>query len=368
MRHRGIIAVAVILAVLVPACSGHRDDGALGAEVPAPLAVSRGPVVYVSSAHGSDGGTGSEHDPWRTVQRAVDSAEPGQIIMLREGVYPEWVNWWLSGGTADAPITLQAHPGERAVITGSLQIRVDWVRVSGLVFRGGTSANRKDVLLYVSGGDHIEISHNELFGSVSSAIFLGDGGDTADDVRVVNNHIHDNGDSGNFDHGVYCGHARGVLVANNVIERNTAFGVQLYPDCDDALVSNNTIVGNGRAGVIVGGDSETASDRDRVVNNVIARNSEAVVGYWPGPTGRDNRVERNLIGDNRENTVHGELKDVGNMLRSPRFVDYRTGDYRLVSRSAGVDDAIGRFSPDTDFVGRARPDGRFADLGAFESS
>lgn len=368
MLHRRVVAVAVVVAALVSACSGVRVDGPVGSAVPAPLEESRGPVVYVSSAHGSDDGTGAEDDPWRSLQHALDSVEPGQVVMLREGVYPEWVNWWVAGGTEDAPVTLQAFPGERAVITGSLQIRVDWVRVTGLIFRGGTAANRKDVLLYVSGGDHVEISHNELYGSVSSAIFLGDGGDTADDVRIVNNHIHDNGDSSQFDHGVYCGHARNVLVANNVIERNTAFGVQLYPDCDDALVSNNTIVGNGRAGVIVGGDSDTASDRDRVVNNVIARNKEAVVGYWPGPTGKENRVERNLIGDNGDNGVRGDLLTAGNVLRSPRFVDYRAGDYRLASRSAGVDDAIGAYSPDTDYAGRARPDGRSADLGAFESS
>ena len=118
----------------------------------------------------------------------------------------------------------KVHSGERPVITGSLHIISSWVRVTDLTFLGGTPANMKEVLVFVDGGDHVEISNNDLSRSVSSAIFLGEGDNTADDVRIQANHIHDNGDSSSFDHGVYCGHARGALFENNVIDHNTVLG------------------------------------------------------------------------------------------------------------------------------------------------
>ena len=72
---------------------------------------------YVSSANGSDSNPGSEEKPWKTVQYAVDSANPGDTIYLGNGVYKEQVVIQTSG-LPDAPITLTSLPGETAMIEG----------------------------------------------------------------------------------------------------------------------------------------------------------------------------------------------------------------------------------------------------------
>ena len=203
---------------------------------------------------------------------------------MRAGTYPEWLTLSRSG-TATAPITLTSYPGERATITGRLKITGSYVRVSGLRFQGGTSANASDVVVYVSGGDHVEVSGSELTGAAMSAVYVGDPGNGADAFRFVSNWVHDNGSHYNLDHGIYCGTARGALIANNLFERSYAYGIHLYPDCDGAVVTQNTVVGSGRSGIIVGGES-TTSDGNVVVNNLVAFNAD----FAYGPTGAGLRV------------------------------------------------------------------------------
>jgi pectate disaccharide-lyase len=360
------LAVVVALSVtVVMACSGSVFEP-VGSALPGPLRDSTGAVFYVAP-NGSDANPGSLDRPWQNLQHAFDSVGPGETIMVRNGVYPAWTSWEKQSGTEERPMTLRAYPGEHPVITGALRIRSSWVRVTGLTFEGGTDANTTEVLIYVSGADHVEISHNDLHGAHKSAMFLGDGDNTADDVRIVANHIHDNGASPQFDHGIYCGHAIDALIVNNVVERNTAFGLQIYPNCDGALIANNTIVANGRAGVLVGGNSEITTSHVRVVNNVVFGNGEGVVGYWPGQVGVGNRVERNLIADNKDSFVDGKLLNIGNVSSSPRFVDYANDDYRLAPRSPAIDAAIPQYSPVVDYDGNRRTVGRYPDLGAFEA-
>ena len=64
---------------------------------------------YVSPA-GDDAAAGTVDAPWKTVQRAVASAAPGDVINLRAGTY--------AGGVfVDKPdITIQSFPGERATL------------------------------------------------------------------------------------------------------------------------------------------------------------------------------------------------------------------------------------------------------------
>src|SRR3954464_1558529 len=62
---------------------------------------------YVSSA-GDDSAAGTIDAPWRTVQRAVSSVAPGDVVNLRAGTYD-------GGVFVNKPnITIQSYPGERA--------------------------------------------------------------------------------------------------------------------------------------------------------------------------------------------------------------------------------------------------------------
>ncbi|QFU88428.1 right-handed parallel beta-helix repeat-containing protein [Amycolatopsis sp. YIM 10] len=75
-------------------------------------------TLYVAT-NGNDSAPGTFSQPLRTIQRAVDLAQPGHTIEIRGGTYAPAANIQiLKNGTASQPITLRNHQGERVVIDG----------------------------------------------------------------------------------------------------------------------------------------------------------------------------------------------------------------------------------------------------------
>jgi alpha-N-arabinofuranosidase len=88
---------------------------------------------------GTDSNLGTAASPVRTIQRAAELAQPGDVITVHEGVYRERVNP-PRGGESDAQrIVYQAAPGEKVEIKGSEVIN-NWVKVQENVWKA-TIAN-----------------------------------------------------------------------------------------------------------------------------------------------------------------------------------------------------------------------------------
>ncbi len=77
---------------------------------------------YVSPT-GNDNNPGSYNAPFYSLQKAVDLAQPGDVIYLRGGTYPyvNTINIRTNAGTALAPIRVLAYPGERPYFDFSAQ-------------------------------------------------------------------------------------------------------------------------------------------------------------------------------------------------------------------------------------------------------
>lgn len=355
-----LIAVAATLAVLLAGC-GSEESAPVETPTPTPPPV-QGRLLYVAP-DGSDAAPGSRSRPFRTIRRAADRVEPGDSIVVAPGTYPEDLTLARSG-TRAAPVTLTSVGGTRPVLTGRLKVTASNVVVTGLVFAGRTAANPDDVAVYISGGNSIELDRNEIRGAAQSGVFVGEG---ATGVRITRNWIHDNGKTV-LDHGIYYENGSGGVIANNVIETSFGYGIQLYPNADDVLVTQNTIALNGRSGIIVGGEDRTA-DRNHIVNNIVALNREqGIRTFWGGPLGTGNVAEQNLVGENGDD---GSSQTAGLDLRAtveadPLFVDADGGDFSLRADSPALDLALPAYSQPTDFDGVARPQGDAPDLGAFE--
>ena len=356
-----LTSAAIALALVVSLAGCGSGDAPPADSTPTTPAV-KGRVLYVAPG-GSDEATGSRGRPFRTIQRAADELEPGDSVVVAPGTYPDDLTLERSG-TSAAPVTLTSRGGERPVLTGRLKVTASNVVVSGLVFQGRTAANPEDVAVYVSGGHSVVLDGNEVRDAAQSGVFVGEG---ATGVRITRNWIHDNGKTV-LDHGIYFENGSDAVIASNLIERSFGYGIQLYPNADDVLVTQNTIVKNGRSGVIVGGEERTA-DRNRIVNNIVALNREqGIRSFWGGPLGTGNVAEQNLVWKNGED---GGVESAGLVVLAtieadPLFVDASGGDFSLRAGSPALGQALPSYSQPTDFDGTTRPQGEGPDLGAFE--
>src|SRR3954463_13391944 len=90
-------------------------------------------VLHVATT-GSDSADGSEADPFRTIGRAADLAQPGDTVRVHAGEYREWVVPQRGGLSDGRRITYEAAPGGHVGIKGSEQV-TGWEQVDGPVWR-----------------------------------------------------------------------------------------------------------------------------------------------------------------------------------------------------------------------------------------
>jgi Protein of unknown function (DUF1565)/Right handed beta helix region len=133
--------------------------GVLAAVLMARSEARAGPATFYVSPSGSDqdGGT-SPSTPFRTIQKAVDLARPGDVIILAPGDYYQDVVS-KRDGTPDAPITIKGPPS--AVLKGGGNTRVFEIRNDNLTLDGFTldglagapnsAAGYREKLLYAIG-------------------------------------------------------------------------------------------------------------------------------------------------------------------------------------------------------------------------
>ncbi|NGY64248.1 DUF1565 domain-containing protein [Lentzea sp. NEAU-D13] len=124
---------------------------AVGVAVGLPSNADAATSLFVAT-NGSDSNPGTQAAPLKTVQKAVDRAQPGDTIYLRGGTYAPSTNVQiLKNGTSSAPITLRGYNNERVIIDGE-----NMPHTPGAV---GSSIPRAE-----RGAIHIEGDHWRLIG------------------------------------------------------------------------------------------------------------------------------------------------------------------------------------------------------------
>jgi parallel beta-helix repeat protein len=90
------------------------------------------PRTYVVSGQdprADDSGPGTAQRPFRTISRAAALAQPGDTVLVHEGVYREWVIP-PRGGEPNKPITYLAAPKEQVVVKGSEVWKPQWKKLA----------------------------------------------------------------------------------------------------------------------------------------------------------------------------------------------------------------------------------------------
>ena len=89
-------------------------------------------TLYVSASSGSDTNSGTAASPFRTIQHAATISAPGDTVDIFGGTYHETVTPARSG-TAGAPITFQAVPGQKVIVDGANTVS-GWTKYSGSIY------------------------------------------------------------------------------------------------------------------------------------------------------------------------------------------------------------------------------------------
>ncbi len=95
-----------------------------------PVQARRTFFVAQGNARASDENPGSEDRPWKTLGRAARVLEPGDRVVVKRGVYREWVRPARGGVGPAQMITYEAAQGEEVVLSGADPVAGKWVASS----------------------------------------------------------------------------------------------------------------------------------------------------------------------------------------------------------------------------------------------
>ncbi len=252
LTHRGpllaraIVVVCAALALLLSACvpgvfASSRLPDSVATAVEAwvcgeePLSPAYQPTLFVAT-NGSDASDGrSVEAPFKTLQRAVDEAGPGDVVWVRGGVYGSDVEFRRSG-LPGRPIVVESYPGECAVFDGAGLERVQRIRLTGVrhvVLRNFVVRNSPSEGVFLMDSHDVTVSHVRSHHNHMSG-FLTMGGD-----RNLFSHViaHDNVDR---PHG---GDADGIGISTG--DGNRIHYCVTFANSDDGVdtwLSTNTLV------------------------------------------------------------------------------------------------------------------------------
>ena len=344
------------------------------ATAPAPP-TSSGPALYVSPS-GSDSNDGSSAHPYATINKAANAATAGMTIHVAPGVYQAVTT--SKSGTASQRIRYISDVQWGAKVMGTSSSEAAWMQDGSYVDLVGFDISGGSRLGVENNGSNVRILGNYVHNIAGSCSSSGGAGIDNSNYSASNDDIIGNivGNIGpsigscNTVQGIYLSNSGGVT-ANNIVFAVSAWGIQMWHAATNATIINNTVF-NCYGGIVVGaGDSPggVTADNTLVANNIVYKNTGYGI-YEYGATGTHNRYINNLVtGNPTEVALLNGLSATETVTADPQFVNYQangTGDYHLKSTSPAINAGTSTSAPAQDFSGGTRPVGGAWDIGAYE--
>jgi hypothetical protein len=268
--------------------------------------------LYVATT-GNDNNPGTRTAPWKTIQKAANTAGPGQTVCVRGGIYREVVDINVSGSVAGGFITFMSYPGERAILDGTdLKVPSGWgpmikiqnknyIIIQGFEIRNYRSSakNHSPIGIFVTGyDDHIELRNNILH-------------------KIETNYT---GQDGGDAHGIAVyGTAAPDAITNVVINGNQLYNLKLGSseslvvngNVDGFQITNNVVHDNNNIGIdVIGFEGKSPNPAyDQARNGLVRGNLVYNINSFGNPAygeersadgiyidgGRDTLIERNIV-------------------------------------------------------------------------
>lgn len=230
--------------------------------------------TYYVAVNGNDQNNGSIVAPWRTIQKAVDNLAPGDTLLVRGGVYNEFVTLRNSGTESGGYITIQNYPNEYPIIDGAnlamssnnqaliYLSNSNYLKITGFELRNlttGSSSYDPAGIRLKNGGSHIELRNNNIHhiqntsnsGNAHGIHVLGNSSTPITNLTISGNEVH-HLDTGKSESLTLSGNIDGFSITNNKVYENNNIGIELagfYGACSgsctdqtrNGLVAGNTV-------------------------------------------------------------------------------------------------------------------------------
>lgn len=109
-------------------------------------------TTFYVDTQGNDANSGTNLDqPFKTIQKSMNTAVAGDTVYVRGGVYREQVDVFRGGGSAGKMLNVFAYENEKPMIRGSDQV-TGWVAHSGNIWKK-TNWTYNSQQVFVGGGD-----------------------------------------------------------------------------------------------------------------------------------------------------------------------------------------------------------------------
>ncbi len=365
--------------------------------------------TYYVSTSGSDSASGTQSQPWLTLQHASDVAVAGDTVLVNDGTYAGFCNWDNSG-TAALPITYKAN-GSNVIINSrnpstsdNINIEnvnyivVDGFKVqnspragirivnnTGVIVKNCICSNNTEWGIFTAFAFQIQILNNTCYGSTNQHGIYVSNSNLAHDAPIVRgntcynnyqNGIQLNGDLYSGGDGII----QDALIENNIVHDNGWKGFSLI-SMQDSIVRNNLVYNNGTRNAGAGGihlveepGTGQHSSNNTVDNNTVIEPRIAGIRMNSGST--NNTVFNNIVISSSQiiDEDGGNLVDTTSNVRSTSttglFVNAASNDYHLILSSSAKDTGKSSYNsksaPTQDCVGESRPQGSAYDVGAYE--
>lgn len=351
--------------------------------------------------------------PFRTIQRAADAVNPGDTVIVQDGVYTDEdgdgvvVNL-TRGGTASAKILFKSQTQWGAKLDGRnnvsetgfrFQSAANYIRTEGFEvygFGNGGSGGASAFEMY-SGGHDTEVVSNNIhdIGRMCTDTTNGEVGVFVQQPRVLieGNLIHDigrfaPGENGcsptgthyqNGDHGIYVDGsvesatitgANSTTIKNNIFYNNKrGWSIQIYPGSLSGInVFNNTFYGANpyKDGQIV--IYAVTLSNCNIQNNIFYQPRNYAITIGGSPSISNTVISYNMtdVAHITDTTPAGLTVTNNSVSTNPLLVNAAAFDFHLSLGSSALDIGLSIPSVTRDFAGVARPQGAGHDLGAYE--